>query len=35
MAMHGKGKDLEKTWEDFKFTPQADPWQKDRLQQKN
>ena len=30
MAMHGKGKGLEKTWEDFKFTPQAYPWNREK-----
>ena len=28
--MHGKGEGLGKTWEDFKFTPQADPWIRDK-----
>lgn len=28
-----QGKGSEKTWENIKFTPQADPWHKDTLQQ--
>lgn len=30
MIMHGKGKGLEKNWEDFKFPPQADPWNREK-----